>query len=245
MSGKQINNKGFDNIPLEDIPLCRFCSKQSEEGLITVCDCEEVLKWVHFSCLSAHIKKSRQDSCSTCKAKFRNVQIDWIPLNFWTYLTKKEDVLPLIFCWFFVFQFLYYILYLGTIDYILSDGLIHWVLRMVLIVPTVFYAILFIFLVIGSVFALVLDYRQWYEQNHQIRVKMITLLKRQDSAHIESNQGKKVCVKGQQKPNKSGVAVDIETKQTANNKSNTLKVRAEVVANNQNQVKIGILQNWP
>ena len=242
MSGKQINDKGFDNIPLDDIPLCRYCSKQSEEELLTVCDCEGVLKWVHFSCLSENIKKMRKDWCSLCKAKFRNVQIDWIPPNFFTFLTKKEDILEMIVCGSVAFLFLYYILYLALIDFILSEGLIHWGFRMALIVATIFYAILFSFIAIASIFGLVINYRQWRQQNHQIVVKMITKKKRQDSAPVASKQGTKVCAKGQQKPNKSGVAINMETKQTTNHRSNTLKVRAEV-ADNQNQVEIGISQN--
>ena len=238
MSETQIKDTDFESIPLEELQICRFCSQSTDEVMITVCKCEGVLQWVHFSCLSSHIKRTGDNKCCLCKGLFTGIKIESVPLGFCSFIKNKEDIQAQIICFSFGFLFLYYILYLAFIDFILSEGLVHTVLRILLIVPTVFYGVLFTALMIGCLITLFVKYKNWRQRNHQLIVtlepKLQDLKTASKNTEVQHQKEKtNVCPNNEEMANK-GVSIKIEA---TDNKSEQI-VKINTTDDNQNKMEI-------
>tara|TARA_Y100000389_G_scaffold196477_1_gene229464 strand:+ start:11713 stop:12216 length:504 start_codon:yes stop_codon:yes gene_type:complete len=49
---------------------CRICFDSTEEKVISPCECDGSMKWVHKSCLEKWIHHSGNITCPVCKSKF-------------------------------------------------------------------------------------------------------------------------------------------------------------------------------
>lgn len=53
---------------------CRIClSDDTDQSLISPCDCAGSMKFVHFDCLVQSIESINSDRCEICTARYRNV----------------------------------------------------------------------------------------------------------------------------------------------------------------------------
>lgn len=163
-----INQNRVENIDF-NISLCRLCSEfKEDEPLIKTCKCMGFRKFVHFSCLKTEINRTQKDNCSVCNTTYTGIEIKTIPKGFCAYLSSDPSVFANVLCSSIIVSFLYYILYLAVIDYIMSDGLVVQWLRIILIIPTIIYGLIFTLITHGVIYKICSQFYQWRADHYRI-----------------------------------------------------------------------------
>lgn len=153
---------------------CRICLQNDDiRQLIVPCDCRGSALYAHFDCLSLWIKCRNAEKCNVCQTNYSGVEIKKIPNGFVTFLKNDPEMFGAILLWTVMTIFLFYILYLGSIDYVVSQKIIPDVYRNAILIPTVAFGTFFV----GFIFFLLNDlrkhYKVWQEGNYVLHVKEI------------------------------------------------------------------------
>ncbi len=169
---------------------CRICWRTSYIiDLLSPCVCTGSQKYVHFDCLSRWIQERNSDDrdiCDVCQHHYENISITMKKKNFIQWLREGEDVIATICIVFIMFAFFYYILNMGCIQFIISEGRIHNVIRYCQLALTIFLGIIFVVAIITALFVCRANFKEWQTSHFSAVVHRINGSRRSTISSLTS-----------------------------------------------------------
>ncbi len=170
---------------------CRICWRTSYiTDLLSPCVCTGSQKYVHFDCLSRWIQERNgddRDICDVCQQHYESISITMKKKNFIQWLREDEDVIATICIAFIVFAFFYYILNLGCIQFVISEGRIHNVIRYCQLALTIFLGIIFVVAIITALFLCRANFKEWQNSHFSAVVERLSGSRRSTISSLTSN----------------------------------------------------------
>ncbi|XP_053206304.1 E3 ubiquitin-protein ligase MARCHF11-like isoform X1 [Panonychus citri] len=161
-----------------DLLECRIClQSDNSKNLIIPCECKGSQKYSHKICLKQWMDIKHSDKCGVCKQPYSGIFFTRKPDHFFHYLIDNEGALIEV-----------------------SQGL-----RIILLLWTTFYALLFGFLLFGALIALRNGFRIW-SSTHFI----MEMIQDDDDNNSSNNNSSS----GQKQQEKISPPVDLDTDKT-------------------------------
>ncbi len=169
---------------------CRICWRTSYIiDLLSPCVCTGSQKYVHFDCLSRWIQERNSDDrdiCDVCQHQYESITITMKKKNFIQWLREDEDVIATICIGFIMFAFFYYILNMGCIQFVISEGRIHNVIRYCQMALTIFLGIIFVVAIITALFLCRANFKEWQTSHFSAVVNRLGSSRRSTISSVTS-----------------------------------------------------------
>lgn len=189
-----------------DLLECRIClQSDNSKNLIIPCECKGSQKYSHKICLKQWMDIKHSDKCGVCKQPYSGIFFTRKPDHFFHYLIDNEGALIGIVIGSCLFLFLSYLVLIGYLQFYTSYQEVSQGLRIILLLWTTFYALLFGFLLFGALIALRNGFRIW-SSTHFI----MEMIQDDDDNNSSNNNSSS----GQKQQEKISPPVDLDTDKT-------------------------------
>lgn len=149
---------------------CRICLQliEDESNSLQPCACIGSQAFVHRHCLHEWIRIRGSNKCDVCNKEYTGLNLIKRHRGFLNWISTNPVIFFYLISGLFLGIFFFYILFIGYLEYKTSDGLVVNYLRIILLIISIFYTILFSVVFITLIVKAILLYLSWRQENYTV-----------------------------------------------------------------------------